>query len=102
MRRFENEQRSQGVEGTDFNTTVGDCLTILIGATASARQTRFVNVEAMRTDTWLEPVQADHRPKKQAMPIYCVVGVWFFTGRDDPCIGAELAESPLNCDAILT
>ncbi|KAM0708412.1 hypothetical protein Q7P35_005063 [Cladosporium inversicolor] len=101
MQRFENEQRSQGVDVSDFTKSVGDCLTVVIGATASARQTRFVTVEAMKTDTSFDAVQVDDRLRQPAISTYRVVGVWFFTGRDDPCIGAELSESSVDCDAIL-
>jgi hypothetical protein len=101
MNGFERDQRGRDVDAPELAAIADDCLTIVIGATASSRQTRFVTLEAMRLHDHFHLPEIGQQPRSQDMPMYHVVGVWFFSGRDDPSIGAELAESWATCDAIL-
>ena len=101
MREFEHNRREHGLENMESPTMAENCLTLVTGATASTRQTRFVTLEAMKSDDPFDPTEVSQEPRTQAMPMYHVVGVWFFSARDDPSIGADLAESWVSCDAIM-
>lgn len=101
MKKFEHSRREYGLETTESPTLAENCLTLVTGATASTRQTRFVTLEAMRLDYPFDTAEIGQEPRTQAMPVYHVVGLWFFSARDDPDIGADLAESWASCDAIL-
>ena len=101
MKKFEHSRREYGLETTESPTLAENCLTLVTSATASTRQTRFVTLEAMRLDYPFDTAEIGQEPRTQAMPVYHVVGLWFFSARDDPDIGADLAESWASCDAIL-
>jgi len=101
MREFEHNRREHGVENMESPTMAENCLTLVTGATASTRQTRFVTLEAMKSDDPFDSTEVSQESNSQAMPMYHVVGVWFFSARDDPSIGADLAESWASCDAIM-
>lgn len=101
MRKLENGHKGRAADAIRDLKKVDDYLTIVTGATASSRQTRFVTLEAMRLDSLFQPTEIDKQARDEALPMYHVVGVWFFSAKDDSCIGAELAESWNTCDAVL-
>ena len=78
-----------------------DWLSVVI--TADLQSTKKVVVlEAMKSNRIFNPAWINEPPKTQPIPMYMVVGVWFWSRKDDPSIGAELASSwSTECNAIL-
>jgi hypothetical protein len=101
MRRFEHSRREHSVDMTESSALSENCLTLVASVTTSSVRTRFVSLEAMKADYSFDPAEIGQDPRSQAVPVYHVVGVWFFSARDDPSIGADLTESRATCDAIL-
>lgn len=79
-----------------------DWLTVLISDVKPPVQGRALTFEAMRIQSPLVNSAVEDSPKSVLMQNYNILGVWFWCGRDDSCIGAELARGRgPDCDAIL-
>jgi hypothetical protein len=59
-------------------------------------------LEALNTHTEFDPASIKKAPRPEPLPTYCVLAVWFWSGKGDSFIGAELVNSwTEECDAVL-
>lgn len=103
MRHIEKQQQRPAAAKepvTRDNTILPeDWVTILVTDTTQLLQRKFLAYEAMFSDRSLERPDRD---AERQVSMCLVVGVWFWSGKNDSYFGAELNRRPdQDCDAVL-
>lgn len=103
LRNHERLQQEQGLPSLQARTHVdatlsGDWLSVVVYKGNGGIE---LVLETMKTGSDFDPTTVPGLPSGPLLPIYTVVGVWSFSMKGDPSVGAELAHRWEDCNAVL-
>lgn len=88
--------------GPDDAILAEEWLSIVVTNVNEPASNRFLVLEALNSRIPFDPALIHEPPRDRPMPTYMALGVWFWSRKDDPSIGAELATSwSRECNAML-
>lgn len=106
LEEIEERQRNDvpaPTTGHTRNTAIfpEDWLSVSVTNTSLPGNKKALVLETMKITTTFNPDWIGESPKPKVIPTYMAVGVWFWSSKDDPFIGAELTRKWDECDAVL-